>query len=107
MTQSRKKAGRWMRTGQIMLAFSVLAIILLQAMGVGLAAGNGSEEIIAHGTGLGGNFDTNLTLLAKGAVKAMHVWRQALYYPGVVARSGFEPASSVIVSTFSDCEVYL
>lgn len=73
MTQSRKKAGRWMRTGQIMLAFSVLAIILLQAMGVGLAAGNGSEEIIAHGTGLGGNFDTNLTLLAKGAVKAMHV----------------------------------
>ena len=73
MTQSRKKAGRWMRTGQILLAFSVLAIILLQAMGVGLAAGNGSEEIIAHGTGLGGNFDTNLTLLAKGAVKAMHV----------------------------------
>ena len=73
MTQSRKKAGRWMRTEQIMLAFSVLAIILLQAMGVGLAAGNGSEEIIAHGTGLGGNFDTNLTLLAKGAVKAMHV----------------------------------
>ena len=73
MTQSRKKAGRWMRTGQIMLAFSVLAIILLQAMGVGLAAGNGSEEIIAHGTGLGGNFDTNLTLLAKGAVKAMHI----------------------------------
>ena len=73
MTQSRKKAGRWMRTGQIMLAFSVLALILLQAMGVGLAAGNGSEEIIAHGTGLGGNFDTNLTLLAKGAVKAMHI----------------------------------
>ena len=78
MTQSRKKAGRWMRTGQIMLAFSVLAIILLQATGVGLAGDpatmkNGSEEIIAHGTGLGGNFDTNLTLLAKGAVKAMHV----------------------------------
>lgn len=42
-------------------------------MGVGLAAGNGSEEIIAHGTGLGGEFDTNLTLLAKGAVKAMHI----------------------------------
>lgn len=78
MTQSRKKAGRWMRTGQIMLAFSVLAIILLQATGVGLAGDpatmkNGSEEIIAHGTGLGGSFDTNLTLLAKGAVKAMHV----------------------------------
>ena len=78
MTQSRKKAGRWMRTGQIMLVFSVLAIILLQATGVGLAGDpatmkNGSEEIIAHGTGLGGNFDTNLTLLAKGAVKAMHV----------------------------------
>ena len=78
MTQSRKKAGRWMRTGQIMLVFSVLAIILLQATGVGLAGDpatmkNGSEEIIAHGTGLGGSFDTNLTLLAKGAVKAMHV----------------------------------
>lgn len=78
MTQSRKKAGRWMRTGQIMLAFSVLAIILLQATGVGLAGDpatmkNGSEEIIAHGTGLGGSFDTNLTLLAKGAVKAMHI----------------------------------
>ena len=73
MTQSRKKAGKWMRTGRILLAFSVLAIILLQAMGVGLAAGNGSEEIIAHGTGLGGEFDTNLTLLAKGAVKAMHI----------------------------------
>ena len=78
MTQSRKKAGRWMRTGQIMLAFSVLAITLLQATGVGLAGDpatmkNGSEEIIAHGTGLGGSFDTNLTLLAKGAVKAMHV----------------------------------
>ena len=25
----------------------------------------------------------------------------------MVARSGFEPASSVIVSTVSDCEVYL
>ena len=73
MTQSRKKAGKWMRTGRILLAFSVLALILLQAMGIGLAAGNGSEEIIAHGTGLGGEFDTNLTLLAKGAVKAMHI----------------------------------
>lgn len=73
MTQSRKKAGKWMRTGRILLAFSVLALILLQAMGIGLAAGNGSEEIIANGTGLGGEFDTNLTLLAKGAVKAMHI----------------------------------
>ena len=72
MTQSRKKAGRWMRTGQIMLVFSVLAIILLQAAGVGLAASQ-SETIAGYGTGLGGNFDTNLTLLAKGAVKAMHV----------------------------------
>ena len=72
MTQSRKKAGRWMRTGQIMLAFSVLAIILLQAAGVGLAASQ-SETIAGYGTGLGGSFDTNLTLLAKGAVKAMHV----------------------------------
>ena len=72
MTQSRKKAGRWMRTGQIMLAFSVLALILLQAMGTGLAASQ-SETIAGYGTGLGGNFDTNLTLLAKGAVKAMHI----------------------------------
>lgn len=72
MTQSRKKAGRWMRTGQILLVFSVLAIILLQAAGVGLAASQ-SETIAGYGTGLGGSFDTNLTLLAKGAVKAMHV----------------------------------
>ncbi len=72
MTQSRKKAGRWMRTGQIMLAFSVLALILLQAMGTGLAASQ-SETIAGYGTGLGGSFDTNLTLLAKGAVKAMHI----------------------------------
>ena len=72
MTQSRKKAGRWMRTGQILLVFSVLTIILLQAAGVGLAASQ-SETIAGYGTGLGGSFDTNLTLLAKGAVKAMHV----------------------------------
>ena len=72
MTQSRKKAGRWMRTGQILLVFSVLAIILLQVAGVGLAASQ-SETIAGYGTGLGGSFDTNLTLLAKGAVKAMHV----------------------------------
>ncbi len=60
------------RTGQILLAFSVLVLLLLQAMGVGLAAAE-SETIAASGTGLGGAFDTNLSLLAGGAIRAMHV----------------------------------
>lgn len=72
MMQRSKKARGWIRTGQVLLAFSVLALILFQAMGIGLAATE-SETIAEYGTGLGGAFDTNLTTLAQGAVRAMHV----------------------------------
>ena len=61
-----------LRTKHILLTLAVFGLILFQMNGIGFAAGS-SEDIASAGTGLGGTFDQNLTTLANGAIKAMHI----------------------------------
>lgn len=61
------------------LVFAVLLIAVLANASFGFAAGLGifsaadTETIAQTGTGLGGDFDTNLKTLVTGTLKAMHI----------------------------------
>ena len=67
-----RKLRERLRTKHILLMLAVFGLVIFQMNGIGFAA-TGSEDIASAGTGLGGTFDQNLTTLANGAVKAMHV----------------------------------